>query len=65
MVHLRERGVAKQGGGKGWAAVWKKGFFGLDYKGEKTSSCPFGGLESTFGVIAEAQVKPIWERSVY
>ncbi len=27
-----DKGVAKQGGGKGWADVWKKGFFGWEYK---------------------------------
>lgn len=29
-----EKGVAKQDGGKGWADVWKKGFFGWEYKGK-------------------------------
>ncbi len=29
-----EKGVAKHGGGKGWADVWKKGFFGWEYKGQ-------------------------------
>jgi type II restriction/modification system DNA methylase subunit YeeA len=28
-----ERGAAKQGGGDGWADVWKKDFFGWEYKG--------------------------------
>ena len=28
-----ERGAAKQGGGRGWADVWKRGFFGWEYKG--------------------------------
>ncbi|MFZ4694436.1 MAG: DNA methyltransferase, partial [Verrucomicrobiia bacterium] len=28
-----ERGAAKRGGGDGWADVWKKGFFGWEYKG--------------------------------
>lgn len=28
-----ERGAAKLGGGEGWADVWKKGFFGWEYKG--------------------------------
>jgi hypothetical protein len=28
-----ERGVTKQTGGKGWADVWKKGFFAIEYKG--------------------------------
>ncbi len=28
-----ERGAAKTGGGDGWADVWKKGFFGWEYKG--------------------------------
>jgi len=29
-----ERGAAKRGGGDGWADVWKKGFFGWEYKGK-------------------------------
>ena len=29
-----ERGVKKQTGGKGWADVWKKGFFAIEYKGK-------------------------------
>jgi type II restriction/modification system DNA methylase subunit YeeA len=29
-----EAGVNKQKGGSGWADVWKKGFFGLEYKGK-------------------------------
>ena len=29
-----EKGVAKHGGGDGWADVWKKGFFGWEYKGK-------------------------------
>jgi hypothetical protein len=29
-----EKGVAKHDGGKGWADVWKKGFFGWEYKGK-------------------------------
>lgn len=29
-----ERGADKQGGGKGWADVWKRGFFGWEYKGK-------------------------------
>ncbi|MCZ7582259.1 MAG: hypothetical protein M5R36_02375 [Deltaproteobacteria bacterium] len=28
-----ERGAAKEGGGDGFADVWKKGFFGWEYKG--------------------------------
>ena len=28
-----ERGAAKLSGGDGWADVWKKGFFGWEYKG--------------------------------
>src|SRR5215218_228785 len=28
-----EKGAAKHGGGKGWADVWKRGFFGWEYKG--------------------------------
>jgi type II restriction/modification system DNA methylase subunit YeeA len=30
-----EKGAAKQGGGDGWADVWKKDFFGWEYKGKK------------------------------
>jgi type II restriction/modification system DNA methylase subunit YeeA len=29
-----EKGAAKQGGGKGWADVWKKRHFGWEYKGK-------------------------------
>ncbi len=29
-----ERGASKHGGGEGWADVWKKGFFGWEYKGK-------------------------------
>ncbi|HEX8651397.1 MAG TPA: DNA methyltransferase [Pyrinomonadaceae bacterium] len=29
-----ERGAAKHGGGKGWADVWKRGYFGWEYKGK-------------------------------
>jgi type II restriction/modification system DNA methylase subunit YeeA len=29
-----EKGAAKHGGGKGWADVWKRGFFGWEYKGK-------------------------------
>ena len=29
-----ERGAEKHGGGDGWADVWKKGFFGWEYKGK-------------------------------
>lgn len=29
-----EKGAAKHGGGQGWADVWKKGFFGWEYKGK-------------------------------
>ena len=32
-----EKGAAKHGGGEGWADVWKKGFFGWEYKGKKKS----------------------------
>ena len=28
-----ERGAAKYGGGRGWADVWKRGFFAWEYKG--------------------------------
>lgn len=30
-----EKGAAKHGGGDGWADVWKKGYFGWEYKGKK------------------------------
>src|SRR4051812_46917434 len=30
-----ERGASKHGGGEGWADVWKRGFFGWEYKGKK------------------------------
>ena len=29
-----ERGVSKMGGGNGWADVWKRGYFGWEYKGK-------------------------------
>jgi hypothetical protein len=29
-----ERGADKHGGGRGWADVWKRGFFGWEYKGK-------------------------------
>jgi type II restriction/modification system DNA methylase subunit YeeA len=29
-----EAGASKQGGGQGWADVWKKGFFAWEYKGK-------------------------------
>lgn len=29
-----ERGATKAGGGEGWADVWKRGFFGFEYKGK-------------------------------
>ncbi|MFH1732493.1 MAG: DNA methyltransferase [Planctomycetota bacterium] len=29
-----EKGATKHGGGDGWADVWKKGFFGWEYKGK-------------------------------
>jgi hypothetical protein len=29
-----ERGTAKQDGGDGWADVWKRGFFAIEYKGK-------------------------------
>ena len=29
-----ERGIGKLSGGDGWADVWKKGFFGFEYKGK-------------------------------
>ena len=30
-----EAGVEKQGGGQGWADVWKRGHFGWEYKGDR------------------------------
>ena len=30
-----ERGTAKYGGGSGWADVWKRGYFGWEYKGKR------------------------------
>src|SRR2546423_1073837 len=32
-----ERGATKHGGGRGWADVWKRGFFGWEYKGRRKS----------------------------
>jgi len=29
-----EKGAAKHGGGDGFADVWKRGFFGIEYKGK-------------------------------
>jgi type II restriction/modification system DNA methylase subunit YeeA len=29
-----EKGATKHGGGQGWADVWKRGFFGWEYKGK-------------------------------
>ena len=29
-----ERGASKQAGGQGWADVWKRGFFAIEYKGK-------------------------------
>ena len=29
-----EKGAVKHGGGQGWADVWKRGFFGWEYKGK-------------------------------
>ena len=30
-----EKGASKRTGGEGWADVWKKGFFGWEYKGKR------------------------------
>jgi hypothetical protein len=30
-----ERGAGKRGGGRGWADVWKREFFGWEYKGKR------------------------------
>lgn len=32
-----EKGATKQGGQRGWADVWKRGFFAWEYKGKKKS----------------------------
>jgi len=32
-----EKGVEKTGGGDGWADVWKRGFFGWEYKGPRAN----------------------------
>ena len=32
-----EAGLTKQKGGQGWADVWKKGFFALEYKGKEAN----------------------------
>ena len=32
-----EKGAAKQGGGGGWADVWKRGFFAFEYKGARAN----------------------------
>jgi type II restriction/modification system DNA methylase subunit YeeA len=32
-----EKGAAKQGGQRGWADVWKRGYFAWEYKGKKKS----------------------------
>ena len=43
-----ERGAAKLGGGDGWADVWKKGFFGWEYKGKhKDLDAAYEQLSST------------------
>lgn len=40
-----ERGAAKTGGGDGWADVWKRGFFGWEYKGKhKDLNAAYGQL---------------------
>ncbi len=30
-----EKGAAKSEGGQGWADVWKRGYFGWEYKGKR------------------------------
>lgn len=35
-----ERGAAKQGGGDGWADVWKRGCFAIEYKGRRLGYVP-------------------------
>ena len=37
-----EKGAAKQGGGDGWADVWKRGFFAFEYKGAAGGGNPGG-----------------------
>ncbi len=41
-----ERGATKTSGGEGWADVWKRGFFGWEYKGKrKNLDAAFGQLQ--------------------
>ena len=35
-----EKGASKTGGGDGWADVWKRGYFGWEYKGKKHPNLP-------------------------
>jgi len=57
-----EKGVAKHGGGKGWADVWKRQFFAWEYKGKhknldaaQTPKSLFSSLKSS---IAEDDLHP-------
>jgi MmeI, DNA-methyltransferase domain/MmeI, helicase spacer domain/MmeI, N-terminal domain/MmeI, target recognition domain len=42
-----ERGASKEGGGDGWADVWKKGCFGWEYKGKHKD------LDAAYGQLLE------------
>jgi hypothetical protein len=34
---IYEAGATKQKGGQGWADVWKRGYFALEYKGKEAN----------------------------
>jgi hypothetical protein len=36
-IYAFERGAEKSGGGRGWADVWRRGFFAWEYKGQHTN----------------------------
>jgi hypothetical protein len=42
-----ERGATKASGGDGWADVWKRGYFGWEYKGKRKN------LEAAFGQLQQ------------
>jgi len=42
-----ERGATKTSGGEGWADVWKRGYFGWEYKGKRKN------LEAAFGQLQQ------------
>ena len=42
-----ERGATKASGGEGWADVWKRGYFGWEYKGKRKN------LEAAFGQLQQ------------